>query len=91
MYYFGYILFGLCVTRADSTNPGCRTTSLIANGYIANRFTHYGYTARVVCDPGYRPNRTLTDGGVRCLPNGELEAVQCEPFAAATDILNRAV
>ncbi|KAH3822911.1 hypothetical protein DPMN_124705 [Dreissena polymorpha] len=75
----------LCVYK------NCRPGSKIANGNITSSSSGYGSTGRVVCDPGYRPNRNLTDGGVRCLRNGELEAIQCEPFVAHTDNLNPGV
>ncbi|KAH3727046.1 hypothetical protein DPMN_052971, partial [Dreissena polymorpha] len=61
-------------------NPkDCVSPQVIDNGTIVKKgSTSYGSIARVICNPGFRVFGNLTNGGVKCLPHGEWESVQCE-------------
>ncbi|XP_052277355.1 scavenger receptor cysteine-rich type 1 protein M130-like isoform X2 [Dreissena polymorpha] len=63
----------------NATSIDCKLPHAIRNGrLLTNGSTTYGSIARVICNPGYRVYQTLTNGGVRCLPHGGWESVECE-------------
>ncbi|XP_052232925.1 adhesion G protein-coupled receptor B3-like isoform X18 [Dreissena polymorpha] len=61
-------------------NPiNCDISPKIENGkLVTTSSTRKGSMARVVCNQGYRVHQKLTNGGVKCLPNGQWEYVKCE-------------